>query len=95
VEGAVKRAARCSVLLLALALQGCGLFSISDKYGNSYGGFYDYGNKYQWQLATCQDEVTAHAVVDPFRKRYMECCMWRHGVPIDDSNGCTAPPYSG
>lgn len=78
--------------LAVLALQGCG---ISDDYGNSYGGFYNYGNQYNWQLATCQQEVTARSVVEPDRPRYMQCCMWRHGVPIKDSTGCLAPPYSG
>lgn len=80
--------------LAALALQGCGMF-LSDDYGNSYGGFFNYGSQYAWQRDTCQDEVTARAIDAPNRQRYMQCCMWRHGVPIKDSTGCLAPPYSG
>ncbi len=83
------------VVLSALALQACGVFSISDRYGNSYGGFYDYGNRYEWQLATCDKETAAAAIPESVKKRAMECCMWRHGVPIDDSKGCEAPPYNG
>ena len=80
-------------LLGALALQGCA--TITDSYGNTYGGFYDYGNKYAWQLATCEGEVTERNIDAPLRQRYMQCCMWRHGVPISSSTGCQAPPYSG
>ena len=89
----MRAAARCAILLVMLALQGCGVFGVSDEYGNYYGGFYDYGNKYEWQLATCRDDMSAHPVADSLRPRAMQCCMWRHGVPIDDSTGCTAPPY--
>lgn len=94
-EGAVSRGAAVVMLLGALALQGCGVFTIDDQYGNSYGGFFDYGNQYQWQLATCQGEVTTRAVPELQRQRWMQCCMWRRGVPIDDAKGCEAPPYSG
>lgn len=82
-------------LLGAVLLSGCSLFRVKDEYGNTYGGFFDYGNQYRWQLAPCQDEINARAIPDPLRKRYMQCCMWRHGVPIDDATGCEAPPYSG
>jgi len=88
----VTRTAAVIALLGALALPGC---SLDDQYGNHYGGFFDYGNQYQWQLATCQNKITARAVPAPPRQRYMQCCMWRHGVPIDDSTGCEAPPYDG
>jgi hypothetical protein len=27
------------------------------------------------------------------RQRWMQCCMWRHGVSLDDATGCDAPPY--
>jgi hypothetical protein len=83
------------VLLGAVALSGCSLFAVDDPYGNSYGGFFDYGNQYRWQLVPCQNEITANAAPAPLRPRYMQCCMWRHGVPIDDAKGCEAPPYSG
>ena len=94
-EGAVRRLALVVPVLGCLTLQGCGLFELDDSYGNTYGGFFNYGNQYQWQLATCQNEIAANAVVAALRQRYMQCCMWRHGVPIDNSNGCEAPPYSG
>jgi len=82
-------------LLGAFALQGCGLFALDDQYGNSYGGFFDYGSQYGWQLATCQKDVAAASIAEQLRPRWMQCCMWRHGVPIDDSTSCEAPPYSG
>ena len=82
-------------ILAVLVLQGCSFFEITDRYGNTYGGFFNYGNQYQWQLGVCHDEVTARNVAEALRQRYMQCCMWRHGVPIDDSNGCEAPPFSG
>ena len=81
-------------LFAALALQGCGIY-LSDDYGNSYGGFYNSGSQYVWQRDTCQDEVKTRNVDAPLRQRYMQCCMWRHGVPIKDSTGCLAPLYSG
>jgi len=74
-------------MLGAFALQGCSLFEARDDYGNSYGNFFNYGNQYQWQVGVCQNELTAAAVAEPLRQRYMQCCMWRHGVPIDDSTG--------
>ena len=83
------------VLVSALSLQACGLFSISDSYGNRYGGFYDYGNRYVWQLDTCEREMRVSTIPAAAKKRAMQCCMWRHGVPIDDPKGCEAPPYSG
>jgi hypothetical protein len=95
VEIAMRKLSLTIALFAVLALQGCGLFELDDHYGNSYGGFFDYGSQYRWQLATCQDEMTAHPVPEAQRQRYMQCCMWRHGVPIDDSTGCEAPPYSG
>jgi hypothetical protein len=81
------------VLSVLLALQGCSWITISDKYGNSYGGFFDYGNQYAWQLQTCQNDPALAKTPLTDQKRWMECCMWRHGVPIDDSTGCAAPPY--
>jgi hypothetical protein len=85
---------RTAVLLaVAVALPGCSdPFAISDSYGNSYGGYDDFGNKYAWQMQTCQNDPALAKAAD--QKRWMECCMWRHGVPIDDdSTGCAAPPY--
>jgi hypothetical protein len=91
----MRKASLSIALLGALTLQGCSLVEVDDPYGNSYGGFFDYGSQYRWQLATCQDELGAHGVPAELAKRYMQCCMWRHGVPIDDSTGCEALPYSG
>jgi len=85
-----------AMLLSALALQGCSLFTVSDAYGNTYGSFADHGNQYLWQLASCEGDAGLVTAAPPDRKRWMQCCMWRHGVPIDDSTGCTAPPnYNG
>lgn len=89
----MKIGARFAVLLAAAALSGCGWFTISDKYGNEYGGFYEYGSHYAWQLQTCESEPALATAVAAEQKRWMECCMWRHGVPIDDATGCAAPPY--
>ncbi|HVA11850.1 MAG TPA: hypothetical protein VNF99_01240 [Stellaceae bacterium] len=87
------RILRPLVLLAVLGLQGCSLFTIADGYGNTYGNFFDYGNRYTWQLATCQSDLAAGNVDAKLRQRWMQCCMWRHGVPIDDHAGCAAPPY--
>jgi hypothetical protein len=95
VEIAMRQSRIAVAFLAAFAISGCSLVEATDDYGNTYGDFFNYGNQYHWQLATCQKEVAADAVAEPLRKRYMQCCMWRHGVPIDDSNGCEAPPYSG
>ena len=86
----MRRSLISAVLSAAFVLQGCSEFTIADSYGNSYGSFYDYGNKYSWQLATCEGEVKERNIDDPARKRYMQCCMYRHGVPIMNSSGCAA-----
>lgn len=91
----MRRLPALAVLLATLALQGCGVFSITDRYGNTYGGFYDYGNRYQWQLGVCDKEIASSPIHESLKKRAMQCCMWRHGVPIEDSRGCEAPPYNG
>jgi hypothetical protein len=84
------RFARSLVLLAALAAQGC---AIGDGYGNRYGSLTDYGNQYAWQRTTCQNDIVASNVEPRLRQRWMQCCMWRYGVPLDDNAGCTAPPY--
>ncbi len=86
---------RFIALAAALLLSGCGLFAASDQYGNRYGGIFDFGNQYGWQLAACDSEMAANPVPVPERKRAMECCMWRHGVPIDNPAGCSLPPQAG
>jgi len=96
VAAVVSRSFQLVALAAALlSLQGCGFFWVDDDYGNSYGGIFDFGAQYRWQLATCQGELRSSSVADPLRKRWMECCMWRHGVPIDNSTGCEAPPFTG
>lgn len=89
----MKHSPRWLVLIAALSLQSCGTFALHDPYGNSYGGFFNYGNQYAWQLQTCDSDPALQKTAAPLRKRWMQCCMWRHGVPIDDSTGCTAPPF--
>jgi hypothetical protein len=84
-------AMRAAGLALALGLAGCSLVSLSDRYGNTYGDWYNPGQQYGWQLATCDQEVAAGTVAAPGRKLAMRCCMWRHGVPIDDPDACQAP----
>jgi hypothetical protein len=73
---------------LALALAGCSLVGLTDRYGNTYGGWYNPGQQYGWQLAACDREVAAGTVPAPERKLAMRCCMWRRGVPIDDPADC-------
>jgi uncharacterized protein YceK len=94
VEESVSIRRSLTAALAVVTLQGCGMV-LSDDYGNSYGSFFDYGSQYAWQRDTCQSEVTARTIDVPYRQRYMQCCMWRHGVPIKDSTGCLAPPYNG
>jgi len=89
----MKQIFRLAIVFSTLSLGGCSFFQISDEYGNSYGGFADFGNQYAWQLSTCEADPGLVEAAQRDRKRWMECCMWRHGVPIDDSKGCAAPPY--
>ena len=83
------------VLALLLAVTGCSMVQLTDPYGNVYGDWYDHGNQYRWQLTTCEQEIVDRNVPNGERKGFMRCCMWRHGVPIDDPKGCEAPPYNG
>jgi hypothetical protein len=89
------RRARVLVLLGALALQGCGTYSIDDHYGQKYGSMFDVGTQYSWQMKICENDLVAGHVGDDIGPRWMRCCMWRHGVPIESSTGCEAPPYAG
>ena len=89
----MKQIIRLAILLPALLLSGCSFFQISDEYGNTYGGFFDHGNQYLRQMATCEADSGLVEAPSADRKRWMQCCMWRHGVPVADSNGCAAPPY--
>jgi hypothetical protein len=74
----------------ALLLAACNALVLTDPYGNQYGGFYNHGADYRWQLTTCEQEIVDGAVPNADRKHFMRCCMWRHGVPIDDAQSCSA-----
>lgn len=79
------------ILSLALALAGCAPpIVITDRYGNTYGSWYNPGENYRYQLHLC-DRATAESGAPPYLdKLHMRCCMWRHGVPISDPGSCTA-----
>jgi hypothetical protein len=89
----MKQIIRAAILLAAFSLSGCSLIQISDEYGNTYGSITDFGNQYAWQLSTCEADPGLVEALSKDRGRWMQCCMWRHGVPVDDSTGCAAPPY--
>jgi hypothetical protein len=72
------------------ALAACGMFVLTDPYGNSYGGWYDHGEQYRYQLVACEQAIDDEHVPNAKRKHFMRCCMWRHGVPIDDPETCGA-----
>jgi hypothetical protein len=75
------------IALLAL-LAACGYTKITDQYGNSYGGWYNPGEDYRWQLGVCQQEMESRNIMMPVRALAMRCCMRDHGVPIDDPEDC-------
>ena len=81
---------RFRLLLLPLALACCSLVTTADRYGNTYGDWYNHGSQYGWQLSLCENTLDAQHVVPQDRKLAMRCCMWRHGVPIDDPQSCGA-----
>lgn len=62
--------------------------ALTDPYGNIYGGWYNPGQDYRWQLTTCEQAIDDERVPNTDRKTFMRCCMWRHGVPIDDPQTC-------
>ena len=74
----------CFSLFLAGLLAGCGVGSITDRYGNAYGGWYDPGDNYRWQLELCERQMEQQGVPATARKLAMRCCMHDHGAPIDD-----------
>jgi len=78
------------LLWLALALSGCAMWTMTDPYGNVYGDWYNHGEQYRWALDGCEHEVVDRSIANPLRKRFVQCCMWRHGVPIEDPTGCSA-----
>jgi hypothetical protein len=78
------------MVVLFSMLTACGIATLTDPYGNRYGGWYNHGANYRWQMTTCEQEIVDTAVPNADRKHFMRCCMWRHGVPIDDSQSCSA-----
>jgi uncharacterized protein YceK len=79
------------VLICAAALSGCSsVYDVTDSYGNSYGNFWNSGQNYQWQLAACEKETADRDISPPTRPYHMRCCMYHHGVPIDNPQTCTA-----
>lgn len=81
---------RWTLPALAVLVAGCSLVQIRDPYGNVYGDWYNHGAQYRYQLGLCEHEIDDRNVPDPARKTFMRCCMWRHGVPIDDAQSCSA-----
>ena len=78
-------------VMMALVVVGCSAVSISDRYGNEYGDWYNPGSGYRWQLDLCEHQIqtgTAGASLD--RRLAMRCCMQAHGVPIADPHECRA-----
>ena len=73
-----------------LALARVQPVTLTDPYGNQYGGWYNHGANYRWQMTTCEQAIDDQAVPNAERKLFMRCCMWRHGVPIDDAQTCSA-----
>ena len=62
----MKQIVPVAILLSALSLSGCSFFQISDEYGNTYGGFTDFGNQYAWQLSTCEADPGLVHILSPF-----------------------------
>jgi len=65
----------------ALTLAACSMFQIQDTYGNRYGGWYEHGDSYRYQMTLCERQTGAAGVAVARRPAYMRQCMWSHGVP--------------
>ena len=81
---------RIGSVFVAIVLGACGIAAVSDRYGNRYGGWYDPGNNYRWQLDLCETQMEQRSVPPLARPLAMRCCMFGHGVPIDDPQDCRA-----
>jgi hypothetical protein len=77
-------------LAAMFVLAACSLVTLTDPYGNRYGDWYNHGANYRWQMTTCEQAIVDAAVPNAGRKQFMRCCMWRHGVPIEDAQSCSA-----
>ncbi len=75
---------------LALMLGACAAAAITDRYGNQYGGWYNPGENFRWQLEACDAELGRQEIAPDRRKLAMRCCMWTKGVPINDPQDCVA-----
>ena len=85
------RSSRAStIFLLMLMLAACSAITLTDPYGNRYGDWYNHGADYRWQMVACEQEIVDRAIANAERKHFMRCCMWHHGVPIDDQQSCSA-----
>ena len=80
---------RIGVVLLGLTLSACSAVSIADRYGNTYGDWYNPGQDFAWQRDLCEQQMEQGAVPLRQRKAAMRCCMHDHGVPVAAS-GCAA-----
>ncbi len=79
---------RMATTILILALSACSLVRATDRYGNHYGGWYNHGDQYAWQLELCEKRIEDGAVPSAGRPLAMRCCMRDHGVPVEDAAGC-------
>jgi len=75
-------------VFVAVVLGACGVASISDRYGNQYGDWYNPGGEFRWQLDLCERQIEAQATPPAERRLAMRRCMYAHGVPIDDAQRC-------
>ncbi len=81
---------KTAIGLIFLVLGGCGggPGSIEDHYGNSYGDFYNPGRDFAWQIRTCEQEMESYNIPLTTRPYAMQCCMWLHGVAMDEPPQC-------
>lgn len=80
---------RVALTLAVLALNACSAVTIADRYGNTYGDWYNPGQDFAWQRDLCERTMEQGAVPPRQRKAAMRCCMHDHGVPVDGT-GCAA-----
>jgi hypothetical protein len=81
---------KLAYVFVTLVLAACSMAAISDRYGNEYGGWYNPGADYRWQLELCEHQVEARDTPLAQRKLALRCCMQAHGVPITDPQDCRA-----
>jgi hypothetical protein len=69
-------------------LAACGFATLSDRYGNEYGNWYNPGDGFIWQIGLCEHEMEVQRIPQAARKAAMRCCMHNHGVPDEAGAGC-------